>query len=809
MKTYDIKPSGLVSSVINLKKETEKVFSLGKKVEKAAKISQAIQITKRITPEIQDKKDVFKEKFFRSLKTRTVSFKKENLFNEKTFFEKKTVKIDKKTDLRTCFLAGVADTHNLRNQKVGMGVKLKKFSLKKELSQLKPAPFPSWFQPLFRFSLVLVLLSLFFPLGGFIEKGLRIKEKVMAEAEEGYSYLLKAKESAEKSNFESTKESFESAASSFRDASSLSAEIGRVFFYIFKYSPFGNKISSGINLLEAGEKISKAGEFFLDGLSPFLEKRTASYFEGGEKTEFLTDEMEKSREKIKAARKEIEEAEESLSKIQITDLPEDIQGKATELKNKLPAIKEGTDMALDYLDAFLMILGGKESKKYLFVFQNNREARATGGFIGSYGVIDVDRGRVKKIFVDDIYNPDGQLFEKIIPPRPIQKIDDSWHMRDSNWFSDFPLSAEKISWFYEKTGGPTVDGIIAMTPTVIEKLLGLTGPISMPEYGITIDSNNFVEATQYEVEFDYNKEENKPKKILTDLAPVILDRIFSLPGEKWPEVLNILSESLREKHILLYFRDSSAEDFAKKYNFGGEVKETEGDFLMVVNSNIGGHKTDFLMENKINHQVEVMGDGKIIDEVTITRKHQGGGENDFDLPEAENWYKKTNYNYLRVLVPKGATLLEASGFVRESDVPGYVTEQDFANYKRDEDVVKLENSLKEFIPGSVFTGEEAGKTVFSGFVVTPPLEESKVVLKYELPFKIELDGLFKEASSYSFLLEKQGGSKESQFESAILLPDKNEVKWFYGDGVDISGNKINIKNTFNQDKYFGFVFGKK
>lgn len=761
MKTYDIKPPGLTESIVNLKR-----FFAGK-----------IFLSKKETL------DLFREELLNRFKAHTVSFSKEDLFDEQFVFHKKTVLLNER-------------------------IKLKTFSIGEFLEKLKPKPISYWGRPLFRFSSALFILSLFFPVCSYIEKGLQVKERVTAQAEEGYNHLLEAKEAAEKSDFKGAEKSFQSAASSFKEASSLTAEIGNIVFLVLKYMPVSNKVSSGAYLLESGEHISKAGELVLSGVSPFLENKPDIYFEEDDKNVFLTEEIKNSRGKIEDAQEELIKAEEALSKIKVTDLPKEVQGKTAELKNKLPVLVESSNTILKYFDAFLMILGDDQAKKYLFIFQNNREARATGGFIGTYGVIDVDRGRVEKIFVDGIYNPDGQMAEKIIPPKPIQKIDNTWHMRDSNWFCDFPLSANKISWFYEKTGGPTVDGIITMTPTVIEKLLILTGPIEMPEYGISVDSNNFVEKTQYEVEFGYDKEENQPKKFLADLTPQILDKVFSLPQDKWPALLSILGESLKEKHILLFFKDDEAEDFVLKYNFGGAVLDTKGDFLMIVNSNIGGHKTDFLMENKVYHHVRIENDGRVIDEVVIKRKHLGGTNEGLNLPEGENWYKKTNYNYLRVLVPSGAKLLDAGGFTDDFEIPDYTGDDDFINFKKDEDIVGLEGTLKEILDKKVWTGKEAGKTVFSGWVATPPQKESVITLKYELPFKISFEDFLEKTRSYSLLLEKQAGAPLAIFESTIELPEGVEVKWHYGDGVNLLDNKVIIKTSFNRDKYFGIVIAK-
>jgi len=160
-----------------------------------------------------------------------------------------------------------------------------------------------------------------------------------------------------------------------------------------------------------------------------------------------------------------------LEMVNVDDIPEEQRAQFVELKSKLPQMETYVREFLDNSQIFTDILGGNGPRKYLFLFQNNQEMRATGGFIGSYGVLDIFNGRINKFFIDGIFNPDGQLREKIIPPTPIQKISAAWSLHDSNWFPDFPVSAEKAIWFYEKTGGPTVDGIITMTPDVMKNCL--------------------------------------------------------------------------------------------------------------------------------------------------------------------------------------------------------------------------------------------------------------------------------------------------------------------------------------------------
>src|SRR3989344_469487 len=76
-----------------------------------------------------------------------------------------------------------------------------------------------------------------------------------------------------------------------------------------------------------------------------------------------------------------------------------------------------------------------DGKTYIVLLQNNTELRATGGFMGSYARIETDKAGIKKIEVQDIYQPDGQIAGHVEPPYPVQEAfrQGWWKLRDSNW----------------------------------------------------------------------------------------------------------------------------------------------------------------------------------------------------------------------------------------------------------------------------------------------------------------------------------------------------------------------------------------
>lgn len=322
----------------------------------------------------------------------------------------------------------------------------------------------------------------------------------------------------------------------------------------------------------------------------------------------------------------------------------------------VPLIHANIRELLSVSDALLSILGHERSQRYLVMFQNNNELRPTGGFMGSYALLDIDRGEIKKIDIPGggTYDVQGQLTEYVKPPRPMRVIADRWEFQDANYFPDFAASAEKIMWFYEEAGGPSVDGVIAINATFFEALLDIIGPIEMPEYGVIITSDNFFDTIQKQVEFEYDKEENKPKQIIADMAPIALNRLLQSGSQGILDVVSTLETGLQARELQFYFVQEKLQKIMAEKGWSGAIKQTNGDYLNVVSTNIAGGKTDAVTLRDYDLEVDISDDGSITNTLTITHTHDGDPNGVFtDIP---------NVDYLRVYVPDGSELLSVKGF---------------------------------------------------------------------------------------------------------------------------------------------------
>lgn len=608
-----------------------------------------------------------------------------------------------------------------------------------------------------------MVLFLFFGVIGFFvyNQALLIRVDAQVSARVAYKYMELGKEALFNLDALEAKNYFLKAQEEFSNIENMVNFFGKDLVLLAAQFPIQTSVTSTAHLIRAGNLFAQAGQEVSMALSLFQE----AYSESNENSKKylisvdertareipasrvgLTDKIIEASFNLQKAKNYLDNAGLELSRVRPQDITE-------EFKNDIFLIQSQTNQAeilfekmLSMLDIFLEFFGHSQSKQYLLVFQNSSELRATGGFIGTYGILKLDKGNIASLFIEGIYYPDGQLAVNVIPPEPLKYITPNLGTRDANWFFDFPTSAEKLIWFYKNTGGAEVDGVITFTPEVIKKMLDLTGPIDMPDYGVILDSGNFLELVQKEVEQDYDKKLNRPKQILSDLVPLLFEKLSKVEKVK---LFNVVIESLEMKDVLIYSRDTKVQNFLASKNWHGAIyretptDDTLFDYLAVVISNIGGWKTDLYTNTEIDTVTLINDVGEILRTVIISRKHNGGFT-------PYKWYNKPNYAYIRIYTPEGSELISAEGF---SDKPSYV-EVDYQKegYIEDKLIASIESTMRKDEISNTDIFEESNKTVFANWLKVNPQERGVVKITYKLPSKITPS-----INSYNLTIQKQGG----------------------------------------------------
>lgn len=274
------------------------------------------------------------------------------------------------------------------------------------------------------------------------------------------------------------------------------------------------------------------------------------------------------------------------------------------------------------------LLGKDKSKTYLVLFQNNMELRPTGGFIGSFGILTFDGGRVSDLTINDVYSADGQLNGHVEPPTPIKKYlnEANWWLRDSNWDPDFPTSAKRAEWFLDKEVGRQVDGVLATDLQPIKDILKYTGPIFLPDFNMDITSDNLYEKTQAEVQDNFFPGTHKKASFLTALSRSLLAEMSKLGTTGKIGVLKSFYSDLEGRSIQMFFHDDNSQNPISVVGWDGGVnlpdcdKGCYPDMMGLVEANVGVNKSNYFIERSENLQVNLTPNG-IDRKLTLTLKN--------------------------------------------------------------------------------------------------------------------------------------------------------------------------------------------
>jgi len=465
--------------------------------------------------------------------------------------------------------------------------------------------------------------------------------------------------------------------------------------------------------------------------------------------------------------------------IDASNLPLKLQQDLDQGKQIMSSVKPYLNEVQQHFKAVYKLLGEKVPHRYLVLLQNNHELRGTGGFIGSYLIIDVNDGKITKTDSHDVYQTDGQLTEVVDPPPGIAKIVDRLFMRDANYSPDFPTSAKEIMWFLEASKGPSVDTVIALDQSVVEKVLDLTGPLALPNFPFQIRSDNFNLLLSYFIESKMNGEAS-PKQILFELIPVFQEQLFQI--NHFEELYKILANFIESRHIQLYSIDPNIQHLSDRLSVDGSIipPNPNIDFLSIVTTSIGGNKSDGYIHSLFSHHSDIRKSGEIINTLSITKDHTWS---ESDFKPWESFIKRygtgltsidtlrfilgegRNIDYMRTYVPKGSTLISVDGVPLEE----VVTSED------------LGYTVFEFTFPQVFAGKN-----------------EKVIIKYKLPFSLE--SIPKD--SYRFIIQKQAGAENIVFEKTLHVDSSFDIQDVYPSSTSVFSLDPHIKRDLGGSDFF-------
>jgi hypothetical protein len=252
-------------------------------------------------------------------------------------------------------------------------------------------------------------------------------------------------------------------------------------------------------------------------------------------------------------------------------------------------------------------LGQDGPKRYFFGAANPAEERGTGGLIGAYAILTIDRGALS--FSD--FRPVQSL-----PPlgpetwrSPSQEYIDNvgfyWEAVDfwlnTNITADFPLAAGTIAMSYEEATGDHLDGVIVADPFALRSLMRVTGPVEVRSAGVRVAPDRIVPFVSNEAYALFDTNEQR-KAVLGNVAADVLARFLVSSGDDLARQRALL-HAFDDGHVKVWTTDPAMQQGLAMTGAGGAFDPDGTDTIALITNSGSGTKLDFFQHRTVDYDV--------------------------------------------------------------------------------------------------------------------------------------------------------------------------------------------------------------
>lgn len=519
------------------------------------------------------------------------------------------------------------------------------------------------------------------------------------------------------------------------------------------------------NMLDAMAPLSE----YIQEFEPSVDFQSSTPKTTREYTKYL-NEIKDNSYKVKEAAYKISLANGIINQVNINEFPSFTRDGVSSIKDLIAQLSTGTDIFQKIVVFLPDLLGATERQRYLVLLQNESEIRSTGGWLTSYGVVGIEGGQIRELFVDDIYNADGTLKvqgKSFAAPKSMQQAlgITSWPFSTINWYPDLTETEVSAEPYIEALGkGNDLDGVITIDISFVQKLLDKWGGIEVPGETEIVTSSNLYSKI-FQMHEDFIPGSTQKTTFLADLANQIITKLLSTNIKGLIDLGSVFEESLNEKHLQATFKNTDAYNFFNDRTWAGSLDSKYNEAPISIDWNWGGNKANLYLNKNYNLAVNIQDTDTIDFTYTIA---------------VENTSKTTTYpegdyiNYQRIYIPSGATVLSVKG----------LKDNKFDTYK------------------------ESGFKVVGGWFNTPINSISTFEISYRISksantinFPLEVNG---KNIFFNLNLFKQAGETSHAYKLDITYPKT----WNIESTANLNSieNQLSSRFEFSTDKEYQIVW---
>lgn len=245
------------------------------------------------------------------------------------------------------------------------------------------------------------------------------------------------------------------------------------------------------------------------------------------------------------------------------------------------------------------MLGQDGPKTYFLAFQNNAEARGTGGLPGAYAILRAEDGGLefRRFGTDDEFvgvkaDVDlGDDFGQAYGDAPTDLF------VNGNLSPHFPYAAQIWASMWQQKTGHAVDGVLAVDPKVLSYLLGVSGPAVLAD-GSSVTAANVVDLTQRLAYARFSDDVAARKRYLLAVAQASSAKVMA-DGVHPAKLVTALGKAAGERRLLVWSADPALQRHLAPTPLAGAVPETAAPYVGLSIYNEAGNKLDYYLDRSL------------------------------------------------------------------------------------------------------------------------------------------------------------------------------------------------------------------
>jgi hypothetical protein len=380
------------------------------------------------------------------------------------------------------------------------------------------------------------------------------------------------------------------------------------------------------------------------------------------------------REPVAASAEALRRADADVDGLRSPWLVPPIAGRLDSFADQIDRALPEAELATAGLEVAPQLLGGEGRRSYLLLFTSPAETRFLGGFVGSYGVLVADNGKVSL----EESGPISELsYARLENERTLDGFDEvltrygrynpTLFFQNLSVSPDFPTDAAMAGALFPQATGQTIDGVLVADPFAMAALLELTGPVAVEGLDEPLTSENaanYLLRDQY-LQFSESDEIDERRDKLSVAARATFDALTEreLPG---PRALGAaLGPVMHQNRLLFWTFDSTEQRFLDQLGTTGRFQpDPANDYLSVRTANANPNKIDSFLERSIDYDVVYDPSNGMFDaevSVRLTNNAPASGLPHYVIGNERDEPNGTNTMYLSLYSPHDLLSAEVDG----------------------------------------------------------------------------------------------------------------------------------------------------